>query len=182
MAARTRKVTDADKRAAAKLRELWADYKKKHPGVSQETAAGRAGMTQSAFSQFLQGSVPMRITPVVKLAKFFGVAPTAIRDDMPDMVYTSGGRTTVLQAKEPGGERLSAGALEIARIYDQLEPQTKALIREQIFIYSVVDRSYPWLRRGRPKGESYDAFEKRHEQNMAVKLALEAKRIAKIKP
>lgn len=180
MASRTRKLTDADRRAAAKLRTLWADFKKKNPGISQETAAGRAGMTQSALSQFLLGTVPMRITPVLKLAKLLGVPPTDIRDDLGDMPYAHTPPAATLKVEEP--RLASAAAMEIARIFDSLEPQTQNLIREQIYIYSVLDHSYPWLRRGRPKGESYDQYERRHEQNMAAKLALEAKRQQKAKP
>lgn len=179
MAKRPRVITDADRKAAAVVRDLWATYKKAHPGVSQETAAERAGFTQSAFSQFLLGSVPMRITPVIKLAKLFGVAPTDIRPDIADVPYASAGPAKVVTAEEPG--RPSREALEIAHIFDRLEPQTQTLIREQIYIYSVIDRSYPWLRRGRPKGESYDSFEKRHQQNMAAMLALEARRQHKAK-
>lgn len=88
MPARKRKLTEADKRAAVKVRALWADYKKKNTGISQEVAAERADMTQSAFSQFVLGRVPMRMSPVLKLARLFGVPPTEIRDDLIDLPYS----------------------------------------------------------------------------------------------
>ena len=49
-------------------------------------------------------------------------------------------------------------------------------MRELLFTFSAIDRFYPWLRRGRPKGESYDQFEQRHEQNMAAAIELAAAR------
>jgi predicted transcriptional regulator len=82
MGSRKRTLTDADRRAATKVRALWADYQKKHPGVSQEKAAELAGMGQSAFSQFLRGTVPMRVAPVLKFAQLFGVDPREIRHDI----------------------------------------------------------------------------------------------------
>jgi hypothetical protein len=38
---------------------------------------------------------------------------------------------------------VSDEALEIARAFDQLQPQAKEYIREQVFIYTVVDKSIP---------------------------------------
>lgn len=178
MSSRKRTLTDADKRATAKLRALWADYKKKNPGISQEAAAAKVGITQSALSQFLLGTVPMRLSPVLKLAQLFGVDPTAIRDDLQPMSYVAG-TPSQLKAAEPS--TFSSEALEIARIFDQLEPQTKNLIREQVFIYSVIDKKYPWLRRGRPIGKSYAAFEKWHEANIETMVDLAAQRHHKTK-
>jgi transcriptional regulator with XRE-family HTH domain len=161
-------MTEADRRAAAKARELWADFQKKNPGISQETAAERAGMGQSAFSQFLLGRVPMRITPVLKFAKLFGVAPTEIRDDLGDLPYSSGREIAPIKASEPP-PGISAEALEIARAFDQMQPQAREYIREQVFIYTVVDKSMPWLRHGKPIGSSYSEFERWHQENIEAK-------------
>jgi len=76
---------------------------------------------------------------------------------------------------------LSDEALEIARAFDLMQPQTKERVREHVFIYSVIDRSFPWLRSGKPVSGSYDQFEKWHEDNMKADLALEAARIEKLK-
>lgn len=179
MATRKRSLTPADLRAAEKLKALWKAYQQQHPGVSQEVAAARAGMTQSAFSQFLLGRVPMRITPVVKLAKLFEVPPHAIRDDLPEMTYSRVQNAPPLELREPGP--LSEDALEIAKVFDRLTPQTRDLVREQVFLYALVDIKYPWLRRGRPKGESYNQFERRAEQNMAATIVLESARKARSK-
>lgn len=181
MGARKRKLTDEDRRAVAKVRELWADFQKKNPGVSQEAAAARAGMSQSAFSQFLMGRVPMRVTPVIKFARLFGVEPSSIRDDLVNLPYAIGTKATQLEVREPAPLLLPAGALEIAKVFSKLSPQTQEMFRELLFMYSAVDKFYPWLRRGRPKGESYSSYERRLEQNMTAMIELAATRRLKMR-
>lgn len=80
-----------------------------------------------------------------------------------------------------GPADLSEDALEIARAFDHMEPQTQERARELVFMLSVIDKSFPWLRTGRPVAHSYGTFEKWHEENMRTQLALEAVRIAKTK-
>jgi transcriptional regulator with XRE-family HTH domain len=46
---------------------------------------------------------------------------------------------------------VSEEALEIARAFDQMQPQARAYIREQVFIYTVIDKSFPWLRHGQAR-------------------------------
>jgi hypothetical protein len=65
---------------------------------------------------------------------------------------------------------VSAEALAIARAFDELQPQAREFIREQVFIYTVIDKSFPWLRRGRPVGASYEDFEKWHKENIALAM------------
>lgn len=178
MAGRQRTITDADRRAAAKVRDLWAEYQKRNPGISQESAAQRADMTQSAFSQFLQGKVPMRRTPVFKLARLFGVPPAAIRDDLQEFSYGHG-VATAKQARDAASEKLSHDALEIANVFERMSPQTQDFIREIVFTYGIVDQALPWLRQGRPRSHNYGRWEKWHEDNYRTKLALEAQRISK---
>lgn len=177
MPARRRTMTAADRLAAERVRELWKEYKKKNPGVSQETAAETAGMGQSAFSQFLVGRVPMRVSPIRKFAKLFGVTPASIRDDLADLPYERSRKTTSLNAEEPG--QLSAEALQYAKLFSTLTPQTREFLREQLFIYSLIDKKYPWLRRGRPKGESYDQFEQSAVHNNELRLEMEVQRRVK---
>jgi transcriptional regulator with XRE-family HTH domain len=180
MGTRKRTLTAADKRALAKVRELWAEFQKKNPGITQEAAAERAGMGQSAFSQFLLGTVPMRVTPVLKFAKLFDVDPRTIRDDLVELAaYTPATPSKALEVREPDISDVSEEALEIARAFDKMQPQTKERVREHVFMYSVIDKSFPWLRTGRPVSDNYGKFEKWHVDNMQAQLALEAARIAK---
>lgn len=171
MAKRKRQLTEADKKAAGKVRELWAEFQKQNPGISQDTAAARAGMGQSAFSQFLLGRVPMRITPVLKLAKLFGVAPAEIREDLGDLPYSKASASQANVVREPEG--VSEEAMEIARAFDQLQPQAREYIREQVFIYTVIDKQFPWLRHGKPIGRKYAEFEQWHQHNIAAVRAFE---------
>lgn len=87
----------------------------------------------------------------------------------------------VNEVREAGAiyQALSDEALEIARAFDQMQPQTKERVREHVFIYSIVDKSFPWLRTGRPVSDTYGKFERWHTDNMQAQLALEAARIAK---
>jgi transcriptional regulator with XRE-family HTH domain len=166
-------MTDADKRAAVKVRALWAAFQKANPGISQEKAAEAAGMGQSAFSQFLVGRVPMRITPVLKFAKLFGVPPAEIREDLGDLPYTAGREPAALKVAEPL-PGISEEAIEIARAFDQLQPQSREYIREQVFIYTVIDKSFPWLRHGKPIGKTYTDFENWHQRNIEARRDFEA--------
>lgn len=171
--ARRRNLTDADRRAAARVNELWKEYKSKHPGITQEIAADKAGFTQSAFSQFLKGRVPIRISPAQKFARLFGVAPTEIRPDLVHAAYTLG-EATALTARE--GPPLSEEAIEIARVFEGAQPQTRDMIRDVVYMFAFVDKRYPWMRRGRPKGESYTNYEKRMVQNISAQVLLEARK------
>lgn len=71
-------------------------------------------------------------------------------------------------------DQLSPEAIEIARAFDRMEPQTQAQIRQHVFIYSIIDRSFPWLRIGRPVAASYGQFEKWHEDNLEANLTVKA--------
>lgn len=179
MVKRHRNITDADRRAAEKVRDLWLSYQKSNPGVSQERAAALAGMGQSAFSQFLRGTVPMRVAPVLKFAKLFGVDPREIRADIGELaVQAARENPAALEAREPAAAYgVSDEALEIAKAFDKLQPQSRVFIREQVFIYAVIDRSFPWLRHGRPVSKEYDKFEKKHVENIAAQRDLHAQQV-----
>lgn len=105
------------------------------------------------------------------LAKVFG------RDES----YIEFGPRTVREisdppAREPGAaytSGLSEEAIEVARAFDRLEPQGRDFIREQVFIYTVIDKSFPWLRHGKPIGTTYQDFERWHEENIAAKRDLD---------
>lgn len=77
------------------------------------------------------------------------------------------------EARQPGAEYeigVSDEAMAIARAFDALQPQSREFIREQVFIYTMIDTSFPWLRRGRPVGSSYEDFEKWHKENIATAM------------
>lgn len=74
-------------------------------------------------------------------------------------------------ARQPSPEyrSISEEAIQIAIAFDQLQPQSRDYIREQVFIYTVIDKSMPWLRHGKPIGRSYADFEKWHQENTTAK-------------
>lgn len=84
-----------------------------------------------------------------------------------DYLVRAGGKV----AQQPRADYLglSEEALEIARAFDQLQPQARDFIREQVFIYTVIDKSFPWLRHGKPIGKSYNEFERWHQENIEAK-------------
>lgn len=135
MPARKRKFTDADWRAHAKVSALWADFQKKHPRITQEAAAHMADMTQSAFSQFALGRVPIGLSPTLKFARLFGVPPIEVRDDLPDLVYS-------IKSHRPKREpALGASALEIAQAFTRLQPGTRRLFRKLLLKVSALEDS-----------------------------------------
>lgn len=73
----------------------------------------------------------------------------------------------------PHGD-LTPEAIEIARAFDRMEPQTQAQVRQHVFIYSIIDRSFPWLRLGRPVSASYGQFEKWHADNLEANITVKA--------
>lgn len=76
--AKRRDLTDEEKTWAANLLRLW-NSKKESEGLSQLAAAQELGYkTQSAFSQFLLGNVPLHTDAKAKMAKFLKVDVTDI--------------------------------------------------------------------------------------------------------
>ncbi len=159
MTKRRRTITEADKRAARKLRVLWEKYRETNPRVSQEAAAARLGWSQSAWSQFLRGEVSLGTAATLKCARFFGVHPGAIREEMEDVPYLT---KTPAEAPGPQAEpKLSADAIELANVWQRLPADRRACFRDMIYLEAVVHSSVPWLSISRPTKESYEQFEKR---------------------
>jgi hypothetical protein len=44
---------------------------------------------------------------------------------------------------------------------------------------AVIDKSFPWLRTGRPVSDNYAKFEKWHIENIQAQLTLEAARLTR---
>ena len=167
----TRNITTKDREAASKLRALWNDFKKKNPGVSQETAGAKIGYTQAAFSQYLQCKIALGTDAVLKFAGLLGVTPGAIRSDLASAPISSAHK-----AEEPApAYGLAPEALEIARAWSALPAHRRQCVRESIFFEAAVSSLYPWLTVGRPGTKSYDEFEERLQKG----VKLHAKRPAK---
>lgn len=59
------------------LQHVWKT-KKRIERVTQTQAAAELGWTQSAFSQYLNGTTALNPTAIIKLAKYFNMHPTDI--------------------------------------------------------------------------------------------------------
>jgi len=59
---------------AERLKQVWGKYKVSE-GISQEELVDRLGwLNQSAFSQFINGSIPLNMERAIDFSRFFGVA------------------------------------------------------------------------------------------------------------
>lgn len=87
------KVEAAKRKSAAdqkalNFKRLWKQ-RKQELDITQKTAAEQLGMTQGAFSQYLNGHTEMNEKAVLKLAKFLNVRPEEIDKSFKDkMVKT----------------------------------------------------------------------------------------------
>lgn len=145
---------------------VWFDAEKKNRRKLRD-----AGYTDGRITNWKRrGGIPRGEIPAV-------AAIMGLKYD--EYLAAAGETATTRLLTKPDG--ISDEALEIARAFDQMQPQTQERVREHVFIYSAIDTSFPWLRSGKPVGGSYEKFEKWHRDNMATNLALEAARIAKLK-
>ncbi|WP_234495841.1 helix-turn-helix domain-containing protein [Vibrio maritimus] len=81
-----RKAAHYDPVVLQKIRSSWDDYKQA-TGMSQAKAAEALGMNQSAFSQYLRGSVPLNVSFIAKFARLVNQEPTFFDEDLAMMGY-----------------------------------------------------------------------------------------------
>jgi transcriptional regulator with XRE-family HTH domain len=111
----------------------------------------------------------------VALARACGVNPDWLATGKGDML------TTPHAMKEPESAaygKVNQEALQIAIAWARLSPDRQQLFREMIFLQAALEARHPWMRRGRPKGETYEQWEKRQEQNFEAMVTLAAARVA----
>lgn len=84
MSDRKAKPTEADQQAAARLRAIW-DSIPRDRRPTQEQAAEKLNVNQSAISQYRNGYIPLNARAVVLFAELLGCRPTDIRDDLPEL-------------------------------------------------------------------------------------------------
>ena len=86
------------------------------------------------------------------------------------------------EVKPIGADGLSEDAIEIARAFNNMSPQTQETVRHYVFVMAAMDKSHPWLRVGRPVSHRYADFEQWHKDNLQTQVNLEASRIDRGKP
>jgi transcriptional regulator with XRE-family HTH domain len=129
MTNRKAKPTAADKMAARRLKAIWdnrlAKARLEGHAWTQETAGAEMGITQGAISQYLNGDIRLGYGAVLKFAKFLGVAPTEIRDDLDSLPKEADEEDFIpLRASTQG---LAAGG---GRVPDDYAETHKLMFRE----------------------------------------------------
>lgn len=140
-----------------------------HAGLSQAALAARLGVKQQAV-QYLENpkhnARGSRHTTAI--ARECGVDANWLATGKGEMLP----RAAALRQRDASYEVLTADAQEVALAWSQLSDETKSWARDLVFMLAVMERRYPWLRRGRPRGESYTDYERRIEQNFQAKMVL----------
>lgn len=139
----------------------WFDADKKNRGKLRE-----AGYTDGQITNWRERGIPR--AQLDQVATLMGITSP--------QYLAAVGQAPSVQSPTADYRTLSPEALEIARAFDQMQPQAREFIREQVFIYTVIDKSFPWLRHGKPIGKSYSEFERWHEENMETKQDLEGQK------
>lgn len=126
---RRRNITEADRRAAAKLKEIWLreqDRRKNTPQkFTQESAGLDMGWGQSAVSQYLQCHISLGVVATLKFARYLGCKPTDIRSDLAELGI------------EPG--QLSIEAIQLAIHWQENLPPDARQVASN-FIFSFPDK------------------------------------------
>lgn len=103
MNARRRKLTPEEEADAHRLQKEWA--RKKKDGMTQEAVSAMCGWeSQSAFSQYLNGVIPLNLEAVLRIARAIEVVPSDISPRLSELLPTSS---------------LSPKALAFGRLYDE---------------------------------------------------------------
>jgi transcriptional regulator with XRE-family HTH domain len=82
-------MTNADVQASFNLKKIWERYKSEYvstdgESMTQKIIAARMGWSQSNFSQYLNGIVPIGRKAAQTMAEVFGCSATDIRPDYSD--------------------------------------------------------------------------------------------------
>lgn len=80
-----RTITDADRRAATRLRALWDATPKERRGTQADAAAAWGDhANQSLISQYLRGDLALNYAALLFFSGYLGCSPEQIRDDLPE--------------------------------------------------------------------------------------------------
>lgn len=150
-------------------------------GYSQTAIARSLGLKRKQTVDRWMGDGQPSPELIYVIADKWGVDPRWLATGKGAMLPKEAQAITLAETRAKYDAGVSPEALEIARAFDKMQPQTKERIREHVFIYSIIDSSLPWLRSGRPVSEQYDTFERWHKENMQTAVTLEAARITKRK-
>jgi hypothetical protein len=121
-----RNITAADREAAKKLRDLWANHQAR-TGETQEQAGELIGLSQAAFSQYLNCDIALNPRITLKFARHLGVHPSSIRADITELLYGLD-----VQAVPPDVQRLADAIV-----------RWPAITRNNVIEYAIYEVSRP---------------------------------------
>lgn len=148
-------------------------------GVDVGPLAQKAGVSREMARRYTEGAAVPDLNKMSLIADWLAVRLAWLRDGEGPM---RGGNSS-LAAEQPRGNYEAVGeeAREVAVAWSRLSPDLRTTMRDIMFMLSLAERRFPWLRRGRPAGETYDEWERRQEQNFAAMSQLIADRKARVK-
>lgn len=142
---------------AARLRQLIESE-----DLSYDKFGEIAGVSAQAVGKWMKGG-DVKEASVQKLASHFKVTATWIR-------YGGAEKGQARESLAPYSKDLTPIALDVATRWMKLSPERQEAFRDMIFTTSYVEERFPSMKRGRPKGESYDNLETAFEKDMQRKL------------
>lgn len=128
-------------------------------GVDVGPLAKVAKVTREMARRYTEGSAIPDLNKMKLIAEWLGVRLAWLRDG--EGAKHANGHVA---RQEPAAYALTDEAREIALAWARLSPDTRVMMRDILFMLSLAERRFPWLRRGRPGGETYDQWEERQER------------------
>lgn len=178
-------LTTAKEAFAARLVEAMLDCgyrsaRSAKSGVDVAPLAQIATVTREMARRYTEGKAIPDPNKMQVIAAGLGVRIAWLRDGEGDKHDAR----RELVAAQPVAEyrTLSQEALQVALAWSKLSPDTRTTMRDVIFMLSLGEKRFPWLRRGRPEKETYAQWEARQLQNFQAMSQLHSDRSkAKIK-
>ena len=178
--AKTAKEAFAERLVQAMLERGLRSSRNAKSGVDVAPLARAAQVTREMARRYTEGTAIPDLNKMSLIAQWLDVRLAWLRDGEGEKRVSARLATT---AQEPAGEygTLPNEALQVAIAWSKLSPDTRATMRDVLFMLSIGERRFPWLRRGRPEGETYDQWEHRQEQNFQAMSQLARDRKHKVK-
>lgn len=128
-------------------------------GADVGPLAKAANVTREMARRYTEGKAVPDVNKMKVIADWLNVRLAWLRDGE----GAKRGESNLAQqpsAKYDVGEE----ALEVARVWSRLSDDIRYMLRDQIFMLALAERRFPWLRRGKPSGETYAQWERRQER------------------
>lgn len=131
------KPTEADLRAAKRLKRLWlAMPRDRRPTQDQLADRYGEGGSQSLISQYMNGHIPLNLRAVLFFARELGCSPLEIYPDLPGLDAVIGGRPALRAAEAPAAYSEEAHAVDAE--WNTFSIEQKRSILEMIKLAGVI--------------------------------------------